>query len=211
MVIPRIERRTLYHVAEGNSYLEVDKRRPAPDFGSMTWTLEPYGSNHRSACVAIFESNVPEFVTKLERGQFAGFVDERICPYFVVKATGEPGLQSSETGSPGSEPGLPGDGVVIACGGYHLGQDGARLCWGLVQRDLHHRGIGRFLLRSRLIRIYDECGDTVVTMDTSQLTSAFFERFGFRVVDRAEHGYGIESHKLEMELKLDGQAAEKLR
>ena len=156
----------------------------------MTWTLEPYSSNHRPACVAVFESNLPEFVTKRERGSFSGFVDEGTCPYFVVETK---------------------DDGVVACGGYHVSPGEARLCWGLVHRDHHGRGIGRFLLMSRLVRIYDECGDTVVRMDTSQLTCAFFERFGFRVVDRIEHGYCTRLHKLEMEMELDGQAVAKLR
>ena len=155
----------------------------------MTWTLEPYSSNHRSACVAIFESNIPEFVTKRERGPFSSFIDKRACPYFVVKTAQD---------------------VIAACGGYDAQPGEARLCWGLVRQDLHRRGIGRFLLRSRLVRIYDACGDTVVRMDTCQLTCAFFELFGFRVVDRIEHGYRTGLHKLEMELQLDAQAAERL-
>ena len=153
-------------------------------------TLKPCDTTHRAACVAVFESNLPEFVTRPERGQFEAFLEKRECPYFVVKKR---------------------SGVVVACGGYDAQPNQARLCWGLVRRDLHRRGIGRFLLTSRLLRIYDKCGDTVVRMDTSQLTCAFFERLGFRVVDRIEHGYRANLHKLEMELQLDGQAVERLR
>ena len=152
-------------------------------------TLERYGATHRAACVAIFESNLPEFVTRGEREPFEAFLDVAACPYFVVETA---------------------EGVVAACGGYHVHRSEARLCWGLVRQDLHRRGIGRFLLRSRLVRIYDACGDTVVRMDTCQLTCAFFELFGFRVVDRIEHGYRTGLHKLEMELQLDAQAAERL-
>lgn len=165
-------------------------RSPNRQSKAMCWTLESYGSGHRDACVAIFEGNLPEFVTRRERGQFDTFLDIGGVRYFVVKTAGD---------------------VVVGCGGYHIQPGAARLCWGLVERSLHRRGIGRFLLCSRLLRIYEQCGATAVTMDTSQLTSAFFEPFGFKVVDRIEHGYRAGLHKLEMELELDDRTAETLR
>lgn len=177
-------------VPTGKARLQVGTASPDPDFGPMTWTLEPYSSNHRAACLAIFESNLPEFVTAPERGPFGAFLDMGACTYFVVKTAED---------------------VIAACGGYDAQPGEARLCWGLVERTRHRQGIGRFLLRSRLLRIHEQYGDTVVRMDTCQLTFAFFELFGFRVVDRIEHGYRAGLHRLEMELQLDAQVAEELR
>ena len=144
--------------------------------------LTPYSGQHRTDCVAIFDSNLPEYVADYERELFTSFVDKGACPYFVVEATG---------------------GEIIACGGYAVTDGEARMCWGLVRRDLHRRGVGRFLLVSRLLRIHEECGDIRVTLDTSHKTSAFFERFGFHVLERIEDGYRPGLHKLEMELTLD--------
>lgn len=166
-------------------------------FDAKPWSLEPLAIPgtadslaHRTACVAIFNSNLPEFVTKVEREQFESFLDKQACPYFVVKTP---------------------TGGIVACGGYHTDPGEARLCWGLVERRFQGRGIGRFLLQSRLLRIHELCGATIVTMDTSQLTLTFFEPFGFREVDRIEHGYRAGLHKIEMELELDDRTAETLR
>ena len=155
-----------------------------------SWKLTPYGEEHRTACIAIFDSNLPEYVADYERELFTSFVDKGACPYFVVEATG---------------------GEIIACGGYAVTDGEARMCWGLVRRDLHRRGVGRFLLVSRLLRIHEECGDIRVTLDTSHKTSAFFERFGFHVLERIEDGYRPGLHKLEMALTLDKQTADGLR
>lgn len=162
-------------------------------FDTNGLTLAPFDASimvHREACVAIFESNLPEFVTRQEQEPYETFLDSRECDYFMVKTDA---------------------GGVVACGGFHAQPEEARLCWGLVERRFHRRGIGRYLLLSRLLRIHERGGSTMVTMDTSQLTCAFFAPFGFREVDRIEHGYRAGLHKIEMELELNERSVESLR
>lgn len=156
----------------------------------MRCSLTPYRAEHRPACLSIFDGNLPEYVAAHERDDFATFLDRASCPYFVVQDD---------------------LGELVACGGYGLEPDRARLCWGLVRRDHHRRGIGRFLLIARLVRILDQAGPVQVAMDTSQKTSAFFERFGFKVTERIPDGYWPGLDKLEMSLMLDGQAIGQFR
>ena len=83
----------------------------------------------KTACLAIFDSNLPYAMTPKERHGFATDLDGACFPYFVVE---------DEAGD------------IIACGGFD--PESTTLCWGMVDRKYQRRGIGTFLLRERLRR-----------------------------------------------------------
>src|SRR5690348_5544432 len=95
--------------------------------------LRPYIESDRDACVAIFDSNAPEFFDPGSRGRFEGFLDQPRGNYFVMVH----------------------DSAVAGCGGYVAvpGENVASLVWGMVRRDLQRLGLGRFLLMYRLLEI----------------------------------------------------------
>jgi GrpB-like predicted nucleotidyltransferase (UPF0157 family) len=83
------------------------------------------GGADREVCLALFDSNTPTFFDMKEKNEFATFLDDQRKRYFVIE-------ESSN---------------VVACGGW--GSRGPRialLCWGMVRRDHHRRGIGTLLL-----------------------------------------------------------------
>jgi GNAT superfamily N-acetyltransferase len=88
--------------------------------------LRPYLASDRDACLAIFDSNVPEFLDAAARGRLERFLDRPEGPYFVMEH----------------------DGALAGCGGYVAvaGENVATLLWGMVRRDAQRLGLGRFLL-----------------------------------------------------------------
>ncbi|MER3443335.1 MAG: hypothetical protein C4342_00980 [Armatimonadota bacterium] len=55
----------------------------------MSPAFRPYQPHDREACLAVFRSNVPRFFAPHEEREFAGFLDELPCTYFVLEAAGE--------------------------------------------------------------------------------------------------------------------------
>ena len=94
--------------------------------------------------------------------------------------------------------------VIAGCGGYFLTEDKAlaRLVWGIVRRDWHRQGLGRFLLLFRLREITKVGGVQMVRLETSQHSAPFFESQGFKVVRVAKDEYAAALDRVEMTMKL---------
>lgn len=146
--------------------------------------MRPYRNNDRAACLALFDSNVPKYFAFEERKDFDSFLDEPKGYYFVMEDD---------------------KGAIVACGGYaahKVETSMAVLCWGMVHRDFHRRGIGYQLLAERLERIAAEPQFSHVRIDTSQHSRGFFERFGFVVKRILPDGFALGLDLVEMELDL---------
>ncbi|MCC6365562.1 MAG: GNAT family N-acetyltransferase [Bryobacterales bacterium] len=134
--------------------------------------FRPYQTTDREGCLAVFDSNAPEFLHASERAGFAAFLDNPPGPYFVLEH----------------------DGSVAGCGGYAFETpDMASLCWILVRRDLHRNGLGRLLVFSALRKITQDGDPMMVRLHATPLTAAFFEKQGFRMMETA--GDGVEMRK----------------
>ena len=144
--------------------------------------LRPCTDLDKPACIAIARGNTPLFILENELPELEAILNNPPCPYFVVENAAR---------------------EVIACGGYRLlpEKNAARLCWGMVRRDLHRAGVGRFLLRARLDEIRKTNVETVA-LDTSQHSMGFFEKEGFTTIQKIQNGYGAGLDRVEMELKI---------
>ncbi|HET7464206.1 MAG TPA: GNAT family N-acetyltransferase [Longimicrobium sp.] len=122
--------------------------------------VRDYTGTDRGDCLAVFDSNVPEFFIPSERAVFAAFLDALPGPYLVVVDDG---------------------GEIAGCGGYAVtpGTTTADLCWGMVSRRRHGTGLGRLLLEARLERIRRDPSPDAVALNTSQHTRGFYARYGF--------------------------------
>jgi GrpB-like predicted nucleotidyltransferase (UPF0157 family)/ribosomal protein S18 acetylase RimI-like enzyme len=139
--------------------------------------VRPYnGRIDREACLAIFDSNTPTFFDTKEREEFAAFLDIQRDRYFVVE---EPA-------------------GFVACGGWGSREPRvALLCWGMVRRDYHRRGIGTLLLAHRLSEIARE-GFEEIEIVTSQHSKPFFAAAGFVEVDVRANLFapGLNGHRM---------------
>ena len=142
-----------------------------------------YETRDRDACIDVCRGNVPKFIAEEEVVLFSRFIDEQVpssCRYVVGRV----------------------DGAVVACGG--LARDGERqvatMCWGLVQRSWHGRGLGSALLVERMAWLSREelQAGWKFELQTSQHTYRFFEKFGFRVGGITPNGFGGGLDKYEM-------------
>jgi GNAT superfamily N-acetyltransferase len=142
----------------------------------MHWRA--YTPADREACLALFTSNVPEYFAEIERADFMHTLDT-IEDYGVLELDGE---------------------GIVACGGYATARadadaapgsnaDVAVLCWGMVRRDLHRRGLGERLIGERLGRIDADPAYTCVRIETSTFSRDFFARHGFVMIREEGDGF----------------------
>src|SRR5215510_10334224 len=131
--------------------------------------IRSYSVVDRDACLQILGGNTPEFFIPRDRDDLTNFLDQLPGPYYIVEKAG----------------------TIAACGGWAMDDDQiAALTWGMVRRDLHRQGIGRFLLHHRLNAIRDDGRARLVRIRTVQLVQGFYECEGFEVVDVVPNGYG---------------------
>ena len=144
-----------------------------------------YAVSDKEACLALFDSNVPEFFDPAERADFGTFLDDPGGEYFIVQQ----------------------DGAVIGCGGFAREDRGqARFTWGMVDRSRHRTGLGRLLAEHRLQAI-EETGDfTEVELFTTQLVAPFFARLGFAIERVEKDGFAPGLDKVQMIRKLTQNA-----
>lgn len=139
-------------------------------------TFRTYSLDDKNACLAIFDSNVPEYFSVRDRSEYGSFLERPPGPYFVVEDTG----------------------AVVACGGFAPHQtepESVILCWGMVARDHHKTGLGRLLMSERLNR---QTTAKNIVLNTSQFTSGFYEQLGFKTfqIIRDGHGPGVDLYEM---------------
>lgn len=158
----------------------------------MTGELDvrPYAPADEEACLALFDTNVPDFFRPGERDGYRSWLRDPGGPVLVVRAGHE----------------------VVAAGGVAVEADGrtGSLCWGIVRRDLHRRGVGDLLLHARLALLAGDPGCTRVRLSTIDATAPFFQRVGFTTTRVDPDGHGAGRDAWEMELVLTGSVRRSL-
>jgi ribosomal protein S18 acetylase RimI-like enzyme len=151
-----------------------------------SWKSRPYRPSDKEACLRIFDSNSPSYFLANERDIFARYLDNHAEGYMVVETA---------------------ERAVIACGGYVIGLDGgaASFCWGMVDKEWHGKGLGKFLLTNRLSSLAQIPKMKLIRMDTSQRSVEFFMKWGFKTYRITQNHYGPGFHRHEMYLILDDE------
>lgn len=123
--------------------------------------LRPYQITDREGCLAVFDSNTPEWNTG-EREASEAFLSNPPGPYFVLEH----------------------DGAVAGCGGFAFENPGlASLCWIMVRDGLHRNGLGRLLVFSAMRKMTQEGDPEMARLNTSPRSAGFFEKQGFHVLE----------------------------
>lgn len=145
----------------------------------------PYQPDDFSACLAIFDSNLPTFFAPDECAQFSEFLENHA-------AKGRTYLILTREDS------------VIACGGILLDESKGKafLEWGMVERIHHGQGIGAKLTEARLGLARGIPGIVEVTIETSQHSRGFYERTGFAASKIIPDGFGPGLDRWDMTLPL---------
>jgi GNAT superfamily N-acetyltransferase len=154
--------------------------------------IRRYRPDDRKAVLAAFRSNVPDYFPPSEEAWLRSCLDEPDGPLFVV-VEGED---------------------VVGFGGYELSEfyDLGTLVFGLVRADRHGSGIGRALLRYRLLHMAGlKLRPRYVTVDTHPHTAGFFERCGFVEIARWPGGYRSGRDRVDLRFELTDDAVARLR
>lgn len=135
----------------------------------------------KERCLEIFKSNMPKFFAAEELQSFIDFLDHDIEDnYYVVEK----------------------DGVIVACGGVFLEEDGieAGLSWGMVDVDQHKAGIGKMLTAYRIDLLKEVYPGKIYKVDTSQHTAGFYLKRGFETIEVIPDGFakGIDKYVMKM-------------
>ncbi|MEO0652505.1 MAG: GNAT family N-acetyltransferase [Planctomycetota bacterium] len=149
---------------------------------ARSFDLRPIASADRDGLLEVFDSNLDEFLHDDERPGFEEWLGAPQGVYLTLTEVGR----------------------AIGCGGYVLDDDRSlRLTWGLLHRDHHGRGIGRWMLLERLCRGHRELDPPRSTLGTTPRVEPFFAGVGFRRLSFTADGWGPGLDRVDMELTFD--------
>ena len=132
-------------------------------------SIRPFQPTDAEACIAVIRSNMPAYFSESDVEDFRSFLTELPGEYFVVEHAD----------------------AVVACGGWADNDDDTcALTWGAVEAGLHRRGIGNALMKHRLGRIAEASERSILRIETTPEVAPFFERHGFRAVEKKPDGFG---------------------
>lgn len=151
----------------------------------MSYTFRPYTPEDRSACLALFAANTPNWFLPLEQEQYQSFLDDGPGAYFLL---------------------FDESGVMSGAGGFEVERDRkvGWLTWGMVDPTRHGIGLGKALLEYRLEQLRGNRNVNRVCIDSSQLTAPFYEKYGFTTQRIIPDGYAPGLHRHEMEIRFSG-------
>lgn len=132
--------------------------------------MRPYTPADLEAVADIFRSNIPKYFTPEEEPGLRNFLNDlRSADYEVMEADGE----------------------IVGAGGIGLNDDGTvSLCWGMVRGDRIGTGLGKRLTLDRMERAGEKFPGHPLVISTSQHTSGFYEKLGFRMTEHVPDGFG---------------------
>lgn len=137
-----------------------------------------YTEKYKNDVSVIFRSNIPKYFFAYEEKDL--FEDIPQFPYYVLLLNDK----------------------IIGAGGYALNSDTdtVSLCWGMIHNDYHKKNYGHELSKFRLDKIKEQFPGKTIVNNTSQHTTGFFEKYGFKVTSIEENKFGPGLHECRMEL-----------
>lgn len=140
-----------------------------------------YNEADEENVISIFRSNIPKYFSKEEEAGLRNFLaDISSIEYFVIEN----------------------EGAIIGAGGISLNKDQTvSLCWGMVRNDFIGKGLGKQLTEYRINLSKEKFCNLPIVISTSQHTQGFYEKFGFKLVERIADGFalGIDNCKMRLE------------
>lgn len=133
--------------------------------------IREYTAEDKEACLAIFDSNLPQYFMPHERNELIEWLDKTDRASYSVL------VEKDE---------------VVACGGIYVDSDKqiTGLAWGMVHDSRHKQGLGKALTIHRLETMSQQFPGLDQHLETSQFTEAFYLRFGFETIERIQDGFG---------------------
>ena len=134
-------------------------------------TIRLYTPADKAACLAIFDSNMPQYFMPEERQQFEDWLDKENREVYYVMTDND---------------------QIVACGGIYIDTElnVAGQAWGMVLNSLHKRGYGKALTLHRIKEMDARFSHLDQHLGTSQHTAPFYEKMGYTTVEVIKEGFG---------------------
>ena len=142
--------------------------------------FRPYSLDDKEICLALFDTNCPEYFAPSERSDYENFLNSNPPGYELCIANGD---------------------IVGAFGLIEEGENQRRLDWILLNKNSQGSGIGSIIMNRVLVQARDKCV-AIILITTSHKVYNFFEKFGAIKVFEIENGLGPGLHRVDMELRL---------
>lgn len=145
--------------------------------------IRPYREADRTELIALLKLNIPQYFAPSEEEDFIEYLDQHLDNYYVVEENGQ----------------------LIGSGGINYTPDGtqARISWDFLHPDFQRRGIGKQLTLHRIEQIKQNPAIRLITVRTSQLAYAFYQKLGFEL-ERIEKDFwaeGFDLYAMKLELR----------
>ena len=123
--------------------------------------IQKYQGHHLKECLSLFNTNTPIYFAEDEKLLFKNYLQTNHIHYYVLFKKN----------------------IIVASGGYGFNKKEKTidLTWGMVDLNLHKKGYGKALLNYRIKKISADFPNTNITLNTSQKTFKFYEKFGFQL------------------------------
>ncbi len=147
----------------------------------MEVAFKSYSSSDKERCLALFDSNCPEYFAPNERRDYENFLSSNPSGYEVCignkKIAGAFGLFKEENNN-------------------HCRLDSI-----LLSPDAQGKGIGSIIM-DRVVMQAKDFGVDRVFIATSHKADKFFKKKGAVKLSETKHGWGPDMHRIDMELHL---------
>lgn len=145
------------------------------------YRLEPFESKDEQILMELFISNMPDYFDPTEKPEFEKFLKDVKGKYWTCREEND----------------------YVGAGGYCEVEKGeARICWLMVQRQEHAKGVGRFMMERFKKLIEEEAYFNRITLKTTQHTDKFYEKLGYTTT-RFEKDFwvkGLDLYFMELQL-----------
>tara|TARA_B100000579_G_scaffold436849_1_gene464149 strand:+ start:3214 stop:3618 length:405 start_codon:yes stop_codon:yes gene_type:complete len=126
----------------------------------------------------IFKTNEPQFFAKKEKLLFKNYLTNNNIDYYVLFEKN----------------------ILIAAGGFGLNPKtkSIDLTWGMTHREFQKKGFGTNLLDFRIRKITEKFPNKNITLNTSQKTFKFYEKFGFELqkITKNYYWHGLDRYDM---------------
>ena len=143
------------------------------------YNIRKYRPENFNHCVSIFKTNTPTFFDYSEQSLFENYLLKKDIKYYVL---------------------FNEQNIIVGSGGYGYNDtiQTVDFCWGMIDFNYHNKGFGMALLNYRVLQIAIDFPKTNISLNTSQHTFKFFERFGFQVEKITKNYYRKGLHRYDM-------------
>lgn len=140
-----------------------------------------YNASFFGECLQLFNENCPQYFAENEREDYISFLKGGPSDYFTGAI----------------------ENTVVSAFGVISSPEKlrARLSWILVTPKAKGKGVGNTMM-NYAIETAIKRRESAIDIAASHLSASFFAKFGAEELDRTQHGWGPEMHRIDMEIKL---------